>query len=201
MAHFAELDTNNIVTRVLVVNDDWLRDADGNESEELGKSHMESVHGGRWIQTSYNGNFRTRYAGIGYSYNEELNAFIPPKPYNSWILNGEMADWEAPIPMPTDAPNRSYYEWNEETISWTLITIPIIIYMEDFRSKLTLEEKILWDNPETGTITQKAAITTVKNEFPLTYDTEETTSLMDLLVEKEVFTTERLEDILYSLVN
>ena len=124
MAHFAELDQNNVITRVIVVNDDYLKDENGNEVEELGIAHLESVHGGNWVQTSYNNNIRVRYAGIGYTYDETLDAFIPRKPYNSWVLNETTADWEAPVPEPTDAPEGSYYEWNEETTSWELITPP-----------------------------------------------------------------------------
>jgi hypothetical protein len=124
MAHFAQLDENNKVIQVLVVNDDYLKDENGNEVEELGKSHMESVHGGKWIQTSYNHNTRVRYAGTGYTYDETLDAFLPPKPYESWILNEKTADWEAPVPEPTDAPEGSYYQWNEEEQSWELITPP-----------------------------------------------------------------------------
>ena len=122
MAHFAEIDENNKVTRVLVVNDDYLKDENGNEVEELGRDHLESVHGGRWIQTSYNHNIRVRYAGINYIYDEELDAFLYPKPYNSWILNQETYEWESPTPMPTDAPEGSYYQWNEELVDWELIT-------------------------------------------------------------------------------
>jgi hypothetical protein len=122
MAHFAELDQNNKVIRVLVVNDDYLKDENGNEVEEIGKTHMESTLGGKWIQTSYNNNIRVRYAGIGYTYDETLDAFIPPKPHNSWILNETTANWEAPVPMPDDAPEGSYYQWNEDIINWELIT-------------------------------------------------------------------------------
>jgi hypothetical protein len=77
MAHFAELDDNNVVIRVLVVNDDYLKDENGNEVEALGRSHMESVHGGRWIQTSYNGNIRGSFASIGKIYDEATDTFIP----------------------------------------------------------------------------------------------------------------------------
>lgn len=125
MSHFAELDENNKVIKVLVVNDDYLKDENGNEVEELGRSHMESIHGGRWIQTSYNNNIRVRYAGIGYTYDETLDAFIPPKPYPSWVLNETTADWEAPTPMPQDVPEGSYYEWSEDNVDWELITPPI----------------------------------------------------------------------------
>lgn len=124
MAHFAQLDENNKVIQVLVVNDDYLKDENGNEVEELGKSHMELVHGGKWIQTSYNHNIRVRYAGIGYTYDETLDAFLLPKPYESWVLNEITASWEAPVPEPTDAPEGSYYQWNEGLLDWELITPP-----------------------------------------------------------------------------
>lgn len=123
MAHFAELDSNNTVLRVLVVSNDDIKDQNGQEQEQLGITFLQGLLGQdtNWIQTSYNNNFRTRYAGIGYSYNETLDAFIAPKPYDSWILNEETADWEAPIPMPTDTPEGSYYSWNEATLSWDLM--------------------------------------------------------------------------------
>ena len=124
MAHFAELDTNNIVTRVLVVNDDYLKDENGNEVESLGCAHMEQVHGGKWVQTSYNNNIRVHYAGIGFSYNQELDSFISPKPHPSWVLNETDVTWEAPVPKPTDAPEGSYYSWNEDLVNWELITPP-----------------------------------------------------------------------------
>lgn len=121
MAHFAELNTDNQVIRVLVVNDDYLKDEDGNEVEELGIAHMEAVHGGKWVQTSYNNNIRVRYAGIGYTYDEDLDAFILPKPYPSWVLNNSTADWDPPIPYPND---ENQYEWNEEDQEWILIELP-----------------------------------------------------------------------------
>ena len=124
MAHFAELDQNNVVTRVIVVNDNCLKDENGIENEELGSANLESIYGGKWIQTSYNNNIRVHYAAIGFSYNQELDAFIPPKPHPSWVLNETTVTWEAPVPEPTDAPEGSYYKWNEENQSWELITPP-----------------------------------------------------------------------------
>ena len=79
MAHFAELDENNIVKQVLVVHNNELVDEQGNESEQKGAAFCESLFGGRWVQTSYNGNFRKNYAGIGYVYDSDRDAFIPPK--------------------------------------------------------------------------------------------------------------------------
>jgi hypothetical protein len=90
MAHFAELDSNNIVQRVIVVGNDILKDATGQENEELGKAFCQSLLGGNWVQTSYNGNFRKMYAGIGYAYDEVRNQFVPP----SWTLIDGV--WTAP---------------------------------------------------------------------------------------------------------
>jgi len=122
MAHFVEINENNEVLRVVVVNDDYLKDENGNEVEQLGKDHMESVYGPdtRWIQTSYNNNIRVRFGRVGYTYDETLDAFIPPKPEEnpSWVLNETTADWEPPIPKPDDG---NLYDWNEETVSWDLI--------------------------------------------------------------------------------
>ncbi len=120
MANFVELDKNNEVLRVVVVNDDYLKDENGNEVEQLGINHMESVYGTdtKWIQTSYNDNMRVRFGRVGYTYNETLDAFIPPKPYDSWVLNETTADWEPPIPKPEDD---QIYNWNEETQSWDLV--------------------------------------------------------------------------------
>jgi len=121
MAHFAQLDENNVVTQVIVVSNNELLDASGVEREEMGIGFCQRLFGGNWKQTSYNHNFRRRYAGIGYTYNAELDAFVPPKPYASWVLNNTEANWEAPVAMPADAgqgepPKR--YSWNEDTTSW-----------------------------------------------------------------------------------
>lgn len=123
MAHFVELNQNNEVLRVVVVNDDYLKDENGNEVEQLGKSHMESVYGGRWIQTSYNNKIRVRFGRVGYTYDETLDAFIRPKPelHPSWVFNEAIADWEPPIPKPDDG---NFYAWNEDTQSWDLVPPP-----------------------------------------------------------------------------
>ena len=122
MAHFAELDDNNIVLRVIVVDTKDNSTADGVEKESIGQAFCERLLGGNWIQTSYNGNIRKRYAGIGYTYNEALDAFIPPKPYPSWVLSPKTVDWEAPVPYPTDGKT---YSWNETTQSWDLVDVPV----------------------------------------------------------------------------
>lgn len=103
MAHFAQLDENNIVTQVVVVHD----------SEE----HLWPVapFTGTWIQTSYNGNIRKNFAGIGYTYDATRDAFIPPQPYPSWVLDEETCRWNAPAPYPDDGKR---YEWDEPTLAW-----------------------------------------------------------------------------------
>ena len=116
MAHFAQLDGNNIVTQVIVVSNNELLDANGQEREELGVAFCQKLFGGNWKQTSYNHSMRKRYAGIGYSYNSTLDAFIPPKPYPSWVLNNATAMYEAPKPMPTTEGKT--YHWDEATTSW-----------------------------------------------------------------------------------
>lgn len=118
MAHFAQLDENNVVTQVIVVHNNELMD-NGVESEAKGIAFCQSLFPGtNWKQTSYNRNFRKNYAGIGYTYDAQRDAFIPPKPYTSWVLNEEICQWSAPTPYPTDG-NR--YSWDESTISWTLV--------------------------------------------------------------------------------
>jgi len=117
MAHFAQLDNNNIVIQVIVVNNNELLNQDGDEIEQKGIDFCESLFGQdtKWIQTSYNANFRKNYACVGGTYSKELDAFIAPKPYNSWILNETTYVWEAPISKPDQD---KFYVWNELTISW-----------------------------------------------------------------------------------
>jgi hypothetical protein len=119
MAHFAKLDDNNIVTEVLVVNNQVILKTDGTESELKGKQFLNATFGqAKWVQTSYNSNFRKNYAGIGFTYDSERDAFIPPKPFNNWILNEDTCRWESPIPYPTDG---ELYNWNEVTQTWDLV--------------------------------------------------------------------------------
>ena len=115
MAHFAQLDSNNVVTQVIVVGNSDTADANGVEKEHIGAAFCERLFGGNWKQTSYNGLIRKNYAGIGYTYNVSLDAFVPPKPYASWVLNNDTAQWDAPTPMPTDDKK---YSWDEATTSW-----------------------------------------------------------------------------------
>lgn len=113
MAHFAELDKNNIVLRVIVVGNDDCRDVNGNESEAVGAAFCERLLGGRWIQTSYNGNIRKRYAGIGFTYDADADVFIAPQPFPSWTLD-ENYDWVAPVPCPTEG----MWTWDEAEGEW-----------------------------------------------------------------------------------
>ena len=118
MTHYAELDENQKVINVVYLDNEIITDKDGNEVDQLGVNHLHQHHGSdrKWVRTSYSGNFRNKYAGIGDSYIEHLDAFIRPKPYFSWILNEEKIEWEAPIQKPSEYYND--YEWNEEQQSW-----------------------------------------------------------------------------------
>lgn len=107
MANFSELDENNIVIRTVATNND---DPNGDEGYQWLIENL----GGRWVQTSYHGNFRKNYGVPGSKYDEELDAFIPPKPFDSWILNEETCRWEAPVPMPTEG----FWQWSEELGNW-----------------------------------------------------------------------------------
>ena len=135
MAHFAQLDENNVVTQVIVVGNDDITDANGNEVESIGVAFCQKLLGAdtNWKQTSYNSNMRVRYAGIGYSYNAELDAFVAPQPYASWTLDSGTADWVSPLgaaPALTDEQTAamSYYRWDEDayqadnTTGWVLET-------------------------------------------------------------------------------
>ena len=114
MAHFAEIDSNNTVLRVIVVNNnDCL--FDGVETESVGVEFCRSHFGGTWVQTSYNGNIRKNYAGIGFTYDNQRDAFIPPKPFESWVLNEQTCVWNSPTQAPNDG---KMYLWDEATTSW-----------------------------------------------------------------------------------
>ena len=127
MAHYAELDSNNVVKQVIVVSNPDTSTAQGEEKESIGIAFCERLLGGTWVKTSYNAKIRKNYAGIGYTYDKDRDAFIPPKPYASWVLNETTCLWNAPVAMPSDVgqgdpPKR--YTWNEETIGWDLVTTP-----------------------------------------------------------------------------
>jgi len=134
MASFAKLN-NNIVERVESVVNELLKDSNGIEQEQLGINFLKTLYNepnAIWKQTSYNTiagihklggtPFRKNFAGIGYTYDSQRDAFISPKPFNSWILNETTCLWDAPISMPNDASIDRRYTWNEQTLNWILQT-------------------------------------------------------------------------------
>ena len=130
MASFAKIGLNSKVIAVISVNNEVLKDSSGVEREELGIQFLNELTGWPiWKQTSYNTvggihsnggtPFRKNHAGIGYTYDEDRDAFISKKPYNSWILNEQTCNWESPVAYPTDGQR---YNWNESTKTWDLIS-------------------------------------------------------------------------------
>ena len=125
MAHFAQIDENNIVIQVIVINNEILLDTNDNESEAKGIDFCESLYGHRdWVQTSYNGNMRYNFAGQGYTYDEVNDAFYAPQPFASWSLNEDYV-WEAPVPYPEDASPEKIYEWDEDNLTWKVVELTI----------------------------------------------------------------------------
>lgn len=118
MAHYAFLDGNNIVTEVIVGIDETELIEDLSPEIWYGNFRNQTC-----IRTSYNGNIRKNYAGIGYSYDLDLDAFIPSKPFNSWLLDEEICQWQSPVPYPSEVPEGSFYTWNEDLIDWELIIL------------------------------------------------------------------------------
>jgi hypothetical protein len=119
MASFAKIGLNNKVIEVLSVNNEVLKDANGIEQESIGVDFLTKLTGYPiWKQTSYNGNFRKNFAGIGMTYDEDRDVFIPKKPFSSWILNENTCQWESPVAYPTDGQR---YNWNEENQTWDLL--------------------------------------------------------------------------------
>jgi hypothetical protein len=118
MAHFALLDENNKVLNVAVVSDAKLIGFDEPVSQEIidNRTFLRDVPG-RWVQTSYSGSFRKNFAGIGFTYDEQRDAFMPPQPFASWVLNEDTCRWEAPVPYPNDGQD---YEWSEDIKNWVL---------------------------------------------------------------------------------
>jgi hypothetical protein len=108
MSHWAEINANNLVLRVTVGDNN---DPNGDEGYQWLLDNL----GGTWIKTSYNANIRKNYAGIGFTYDEQRDAFIPPKPFESWVLNEETCCWEAPIVYPSD---NKFYQWSEADLAW-----------------------------------------------------------------------------------
>lgn len=134
--HYAELNENNEVIYVAYMDNEIITDENGNEVEELGIQHLHTHHGAdrKWVRTSYGGNFRGKYAGLGDTYREDLDMFISPSPYPSWILNETTGQWEAPVTQPEltqeEIDGGYFYSWDEEaynsdnTTGWTLIQLP-----------------------------------------------------------------------------
>ena len=122
MAHFAQLDENLAVIQVIVVSNEALNDLSFPESESVGVDFCRSLFGSstNWLQTSYNAGFRKNYAGIGYHYDQHMDAFVPPQPFPSWILDTETITWKSPIPYPDDS---NKYMWDEPSLSWVLIDL------------------------------------------------------------------------------
>jgi hypothetical protein len=129
MAHFAKLDENNVVLKVIVVTNGAVDNLPFSESEPVGIAFCQSLYGADtvWKQTSYNASFRKHYAGIGMIYNADIDAFIVPQPYPSWTLNAQSGNWDAPIPYPSDGAD---YDWDEEAQTWKRIYIADIFGLE-----------------------------------------------------------------------
>lgn len=121
MAHFAKLDDNNVVIEVNVVNNKDINNLEFPFSESVGIKFLENWSGGykKWRQTSYSGSFRKNFAAIGYTFDERNDGFVPPKYYDSWVLNKTTCLWEPPVLYPDDGKN---YFWDEDSVSWVEIT-------------------------------------------------------------------------------
>jgi len=115
MAHFAELNSANVVLRVLAVDNKHTTNSEGVEDETVGIAHLQNCLSGTWKQTSYNGNMRGNYAGKGYTYFADQDLFMSPKPYDSWSMSTADATWIAPSAMPTDG---GMYNWDEDNQTW-----------------------------------------------------------------------------------
>jgi hypothetical protein len=126
MAYFAKLGTGNIIETVISINNSVITDSNGVEQEQLGVDFINKLYNTRdvWKQTSYNNNIRKNFAGIGYQYDQTRDAFIAPKPFNSWILNEDTCRWEAPVDMPEEElEENQYYSWKESTLTWDIVEV------------------------------------------------------------------------------
>jgi len=122
MAYFAKLGTGNIIEQVISINNSVITDSNGVEQEQVGVDFINKLYNTRdvWKQTSYNKTFRKNFAGIGYQYDQARDAFIEPKPFNSWILNEDTCIWKAPVDRPD---NENIYTWNESTMTWDIVEL------------------------------------------------------------------------------
>lgn len=124
MAHYAELNENNTIVNIVFIPNDEIKDENGNEIVERGIEHLKQHHGAerKWIQTSINGKIRNKAAVIGDTYREDLDMFVSPSPYPSWILNETTGLWESPTPKPelTEDEKNSFFfaNWDEESKTW-----------------------------------------------------------------------------------
>ena len=124
MAHFANIDVDGFVMDVVVVANECVENLGFPDSEPVGVNFCQLLYGGAsvWKQTSYNASFRKNYAGKGYRYDEGLDAFIPPRPYPSWVLNMETCQWASPIDMPKASPGPGQaYKWDENIENWVIV--------------------------------------------------------------------------------
>lgn len=121
MAHFAQIDNNGTVLRVLAVADAECLCDEGTESEHVGCQFCASHFGGDWVQTSYTGRIRKRFAGVGFTYDAAMDSFIPPKPYPSWVLDESTCDWVAPVQRPSGGP----FRWDEQAMAWVESPMPV----------------------------------------------------------------------------
>jgi hypothetical protein len=128
MAHFAELDNDNIVLRVMVISNADIM-VDGEENEQKGIEFCKSLwpDSSTWVQTSYNNNFRKNYASPGFTYDRQRNAFVPSKPYPSWVLNESTCRWEAPVPSKFNGTDGKYYAWDEDLCDW--VELPQVVIL------------------------------------------------------------------------
>ena len=122
MAHFAKMDSDNIVLKVHVLDNYVIADENGQDDEQKGIEFLQKLHKNEnvYIQTSYNNNFRKNYAGKGYTYDQTRDAFIAPKPYPSWVLDEVTCRWEAPVPFP-DSDGEKRYRWDEAMTNWIIV--------------------------------------------------------------------------------
>lgn len=124
MAHYAQIDENNLVTQVIVVNNETINNLEFPDSEPVGVAFCQSLFGGdtNWKQTSYNVKFRKNYAGIGHTFDAALDAFIPPQPYASWTFDASICNWVPPTPCPDD---EKLYYWDEGSVAWVEKTLSV----------------------------------------------------------------------------
>ena len=156
MAHFAKIE-DGVVTQVIVVDNKDCADATGVEKESIGVAFCERLFGGTWKQTSYNGNFRKNYAGIGYSYDSERDAFIPPKPFNSWVLNDETCVWQAPKAYPTDG---GIYQWNEEKLDWILQEVDLNVSLTGVQASAIVSSTFIIEPTDVDVGVESTSLTT-----------------------------------------